>query len=569
MIKKLYYIIGLIVACFATACSESLEETYDEFSGDGMIRYVGKCADVEVNPGWERLQVVWKHNIDAAVEKVKITWVSDNGSGEMFVDPLSPDSEDLMDTVYIENLGDAMYTIQVKNVAVDGRESLVEEKYGRPYSYDHEDLRSFSRGVTAFSRMGDKLVVVLDQDNENVKEMLLCFKDKAGVEHTWDMKAHTRDSLSYMQWGMEVELGRDYFFLLPDEAGVDIDFNQPITVQRKGKLLGCVDEIDFKDETLDLNERLWSTAFSQLMLGAYGSDWESRVNEVETLEMDFDMTSMQDLMYFPNLKKVVLGKNRYMDSQYVKSNHSATDEYVGLVMLQFLKDSRPDFTVERYNEHYFYQKDAFGTSFLDAYKGAGKLTDLAFEEKGNSNMLDKPVYTPLDTLGWEVTCSDTVYNGYKDNGAAMLLFDGLRHVVKDYGYGWVEEYDEEVYFEPAETVGAGVVTVTYDMKTPQIVEGFKVGQPTRNQKGDTDYLLSNLKIEFSTDGYTWTDANYTDGSASIGNTPGEENYLLVPEEMRTPVRYIRLRLSNRPIGTISSLTKYCLRLGKFIPCTVE
>lgn len=211
MIKKLYYIIGLIVACFATACSESLEETYDEFSGDGMIRYVGKCADVEVNPGWERLQVVWKHNIDAAVEKVKITWVSDNGSGEMFVDPLSPDSEDLMDTVYIENLGDAMYTIQVKNVAVDGRESLVEEKYGRPYSYDHEDLRSFSRGVTAFSRMGDKLVVVLDQDNENVKEMLLCFKDKAGVEHTWDMKAHTRDSLSYMQWGMEVELGRDYF----------------------------------------------------------------------------------------------------------------------------------------------------------------------------------------------------------------------------------------------------------------------------------------------------------------------------------------------------------------------
>ena len=61
----------------------------------------------------------------------------------------------MIDTDNIENLGDAMYTIQVKNVAVDGRESLVEEKYGRPYSYDHEDLRSFSRGVTAFSRMGD------------------------------------------------------------------------------------------------------------------------------------------------------------------------------------------------------------------------------------------------------------------------------------------------------------------------------------------------------------------------------------------------------------------------------
>ncbi len=567
MIKKLYYTIGLFAAFLAAGCSESLEETYDEFAGDGMIRYLGKCADVSVNPGWERLQVVWKHNIDAGVKKVKITWNSDKGSGEMFVDPCDPDSDDLMDTVYIENLADAMYTVRVNNVADDGRESLVEEKYGRPYSYDHEDLRSFSRGVTAFSRMGDKLVVALDQSNENIKEMLLCFRDKAGNKHEWDMNAHANDSLSYKYYGYyDVNLGRDYLFLLPDEEGVEIDFNQPITVQRKGKLLGCVDEIDFKDETLNLNERLWSTAFTQLMLGLYGPSWESRVDDVETLEMDFDMTSMQDLMYFPNLKKVILGKNRYMDPQYVKTNHSTTDEYVGLVMLQFLKDTRPDFTVERYNTHYFYQKDEFGTIFIDAYKEAGKLTDLTLEEKESSNLLAKPVYTPLDTTGWEVTCSDTVYNGYKNNGAANLLFDGPRHFVDDY-YGY--EYDAEVYFEPAETVGASIVTVTFDMKTPRRVEGFKVGQPTRNQKGDTDYLLLNMKIEFSVDGYTWTDANHTDGSVSIGNTPGEETYLLVPEEMRIPVRYIRLRMSNRPIGTISSLTKYCLRLGKFIPCTVD
>ena len=118
-------------------------------------------------------------------------------------------------------------------------------------------------------------------------------------------------------------------------------------------------------------------------------------------------------------------------------------------------------------------------------------------------------------------------------------------------------------------MGAGVITVTYDMKKPQIVEGFKVGQPTRNQKGDADYLLPNLVVEFSVDGLTWTEANYTDGSFSIGNTPGEETYLLVPKDMQTPVRYIRLKMSNRPIGTISSLTKYNLRLGKFIPCTVE
>lgn len=37
--KKLYYIIGLLTALFVVSCSESLEETYDEFAGDGMIRY--------------------------------------------------------------------------------------------------------------------------------------------------------------------------------------------------------------------------------------------------------------------------------------------------------------------------------------------------------------------------------------------------------------------------------------------------------------------------------------------------------------------------------------------------
>lgn len=50
----------------------------------------------------------------------------------MFANPCDPDSEDLMDTVYIDNLGDAMYTVRVNNVDANGRESLVEEKYGRP-----------------------------------------------------------------------------------------------------------------------------------------------------------------------------------------------------------------------------------------------------------------------------------------------------------------------------------------------------------------------------------------------------------------------------------------------------
>lgn len=570
MIKKIYNTVALFSALLAAGCGESLEETYDEFSGDGMIRYVGKCAEVSVNPGWERLQVVWKHNIDAGIKKVKITWQSEQGGGEKFVEPYQPESGKLMDTFYIENLSDAMYTVRVSNVAADDRESLVEEKYGRPYSLAHEDLYSFSRGITAFSRMGDKLAVMLEADNENVKEMLLCFKDKAGKEHIWDMKAHANDSLSYELYGMDMKLGRDYLFLLPDEEGVEMDFDQPITVRRKGMLEGCVDEIHFEDVKLDLNERLWTAPFAQTMLAAYGPKWEEKVESLETLELDYDLSSFQNLMYFPKLKKVVLGKNRYMPAASAKKFYSTTDEYMGLVMLQFLKSTREDFSVERYNNHYFNGKDDFMNTFVQAYKLAGKLTDLKLVEKKSANLDAKPAYTLMDTTGWTVTCSDTMSNGYKDNGAAMLLFDTPRRILVDYGWTEMEE-EVEVYFQPAPTLGSAVVTVTYDMKEPKAIQGFKVGQYSRNDKGDTDYLLSNIKIELSVDGYAWTNATYTDGSAVIGNSPGEETYIPIPEDLQVKdgVRYVRLTMANRNVGTISGMATYSLRLGKFIPCTVE
>lgn len=569
MVRKLYYIVSLFVAFLAVGCNETLEETYDEYTQGGMIRYVGKCSDVEVNPGWERLQVVWKNNIDAGIKRVKITWQSENEEtpNVRYIDRSAAlDEEDLMDTTYLEGLADAMYTVRVSNVAADSTESLVEEKYGRPYTKDHEDLRTFTRGISAFSRMGDKLVVILDQDNDNVKELVLSYYEVGKEEASeWNMKEHMTDTLLYDYYGYPFPMGRDYMYLLPEDPNAKIDFNRPLTIKRSGRLEGCVDEIEFDDEELNINERLWSTEFSQLLLGLYGSDWESKVNEITTLELDYDMTSMQDLMYFPNLEKVILGKNRYMQPNYVNSFASKTDPYVGLVMLQFLKSTRPNFQVERYNNHYFGMNEMLYLPYIDIYKdeSVGKLDpDFTIVEKSGSNLGNKPRYTPLDTTGWEITCSDTTHNGYKENGAGWLLYDGKREV-EDF---WGTVYEEEVYFEPAQTLGASIVTVTFDMKESQVVKGFKIAQPERNESGDTDYLLSSLMIEFSTDGYAWTDATYTDGSATIGASPGEETYVLVPTELQTPVQYIRLTMSSRAVSSVSGQGLYSLRLGKFIPC---
>ena len=577
MVKKVYYIFGLLVAFFAMGCNETLEETYDEYTEGGMVRYLGKCSDVMVNPGWERLQVIWKNNIDAGVKQVKITWQSENEKEPLvrYVEPKNADPEDLMDTIFLENLTDAVYTVRVSNMAIDSTESLVEEQYGRPYTANHEDLRTFTRGISAFGRMGNKLAVLLDQENPSVEELELVYHEVGKEEEcTWDIKANMTDTLYYSVWGMETPLARNYIHLLPEDPGAQIDFNRPISVKRKGKLEGCIDEINFDNDTLNMNERLWSTEFTDLMVGKYGTDWESEVNDIRELELDYGLSTMQDLMYLPNLEKVVLGKNRYMNEKYINSFASTTDQQIGLTVLSFLHETHPNFTVERYNNHYFggVEGDWAGTTWLEALKLAGKVSDdFTIVERAAENVGNEPQYQPLDTVGWEVTCTnsgepaDTIHDGYADNGAAWLLYDGLRHVVVDWGYGYVEEYDEEVYFEPQQTLGASIIRVTFDMQEPQVVAGFKVAQPSRDEDGDTEFLISSLTIEFSTDGANWTEATYTDGNAEIGNSPGEVTFIPVPQSLQKPVQYVRITMSNRSVSTVSGMGIYNLRLGKFIP----
>lgn len=314
-------------------------------------------------------------------------------------------------------------------------------------------------------------------------------------------------------------------------------------------LAGCIDEIDFKDEILDLNEKIWSTAFTQLMIRNYGMNWENEVDRIETIELDYNIPAFQDLMYFPNLKKVILGKNRYMDGKYATSHASITDEYEGLVTLQFLMSTREGFTVERYNKHYFGMDNMFGMDYVDLYKMVGKLgTGFLLIENGTSNLGNEPSVTSLDTTGWKVTCSDTVYNGYKENGAAWLL-----------------DNDASTYFEPGQTLGASVIEVTFDMKKEQVVHGFKVMQYARNDRGDQNYLLSSIKIEFSHDGYVWKLATNEDGAITIGNAPGEVTFIEIPEDKQEAVRYVRLSMGNQQVSTVSGSALFNLRLGSCMP----
>lgn len=161
------YLVSLLTAMSLwTGCSESLEDTYSDFAGDGKIRYVGKCSEIIVSPGWERLSLTWKNGTDATVENIKISWTGGDVERDTLLDRTATSCE-------LRNLEDFAYRIDVRAVGNDGRESLTETTYGRPYTEAHEVVRSFTRGITKFYMLNDQraLVYFTDKWNSNVVDM--------------------------------------------------------------------------------------------------------------------------------------------------------------------------------------------------------------------------------------------------------------------------------------------------------------------------------------------------------------------------------------------------------------
>ena len=543
--KLLYNIVCLFATFFIVSC-EDLEDTYDQYAG-GVIRYVGKCSDLDVQAGWKRLRVTWKGNLDTAIDSVKITWKSETDAVPHVRYVAARDileNADLRDTVWLEGLSNSVYTVTVSNVSLDAQGSVAEQAYARPYTEEHENLRSFTRGIVNFYVLKDRLAVILDEDNENMFEVLLNFWGTDGKEYSWDAKKRMNQML-YDSWNDRI--CRDYFFLLPEQSEIGIDFQKPITVKRKGIFSDCIDTIAFENVTLALNEQVWSSEFSQLMTKMYGYDWESKVSETDVIELDYNITSFQDLCYFPNLKKVILGKNRYMPEGSTMAL-SETDFYKGLVTLQFLKKTY-GIEVERYNRHYF-GTNVWGDSYIDLLTEAGKIDAGLIQEKGSTNKL--PDIVPLDTTGWEVMCTDSIYDGYKTNGAAYLLVDE------------VEKTDK--CFEPGLTTRAKVFEVVFDMKKPTLLKGFKVVQPGIATQTKKEYLLASVKIELSSNGYVWEDATYETGGTFIGGALGETTLIKIPEELQRTARYIRLTVANQQVtATSDGAALFSLRLGAFIP----
>lgn len=477
----------IVLAVLAVSC-EKLEDTYSDYVGDGVVRYLGKPSNVSVSSGWKRLVVKWTNSVDPAIVNIKVQWDLDDVSKDTL---LAKDVSEFS----IENLEDGNYEISVAGVDKNGSTSLSSSLYARPYTEEHEVIRSFTRIVAKHAYIEDRLVLFFSDWQSNVDSASLNYYTKEG-------------ELKHLELTSDF-CGNNKYYLLEDA----IDPSKDVSVYRRGRVEGCEDLIVFDPYVLS-HDKLYTTDFKQWAKEKYGQEeiTDAWINSLTEIEFDYDLNSFEDLLNMPNLERLVLGKGRYMnvDRNDTEAYSMLIDMERSLFTLDVLYELK-QLKVERYSNHYF----------------VDEVPDYV-EEKGNTN--EQPNVEFVDGSNWIVSCSvedEGDFDSHLD-----YLFDG------DINTNWQTELS---------SAQARTYEIEVNMQEVRTVTGVRVLQNSfepRDMQGRR-LMPTVVKIETSSDRLTWENATHVEDN-TLGDSNGEATYLYfkAPKD----VRYLRFTFYDQAYG---------------------
>ncbi|WP_162222327.1 DUF4998 domain-containing protein [Bacteroides acidifaciens] len=486
--------IGLLLVILTMISCESLEDTYKDYAGDGPIRYLGKCTNLVVRPGWNRLIVSWTNSADPVIDKIKVTWSKDGIVKEQLLDRETS-------SFNIPDLEDGNYEITVCSIDKEGNTSLKSPIYGRPYTTNHEMVQSFTQIISNHYFLKNRLVLLFQGWEENITEAYLTYTQTDG---------------STGRIELDKQLVNKLYYLLPNA----IDTSKPVKLYRSGHISGCEDEIVFPPTELD-NIRLFNADFKQEMKRQFGfdedipDDWASTVEEIY---FDWTIGSFSDLLNLPNLKKLVLGKHRYIRDELVNDAETAQSKVYDAALSDFvlktLHELNPDFVVERYNKHY------------------SNLTQAEYlEEKGATSV---PDYSFLDLSNLKFTSSPVDAENYKSY---------LERLTDD---------NVETSWEPDGTKEMTTYSLTLDLKTERNLQGLKLVQTYFDNENKRSWCPGIVKIFVSKDSENWENATYLE-ELEIGHSTGEVNIIPFVEGGKQ-ARYIKVAVSTPHSASIYNIS---------------
>ena len=474
----------LTVALLMAGCGESLEDTYKDYSGDGTsIRYTGRCRNISVTGGWQRIVVNWTNNVDPIIKNVKIVWKFEDEADSVYLP--AGTTEYSIDHIGSEPLGDRSFEITLCSVSAQGIVSLSDIVYGRPYTYTHEEVQAFNRLVSSAYKIHDRVVLTFLPWQEGISEAHLTYTKSDGSQGRLELTPE--------------QVAQDYY-MLEDH----VDNSKPIVVYRTAKLETCVDEIEFQPFEFD-DSRVFNSDFIEDLRRQFGFDEipDGWVEQQKVLYLDAkSYNSFIDLLNFPNLKKIVLGSRRYFPESEVDDEEYAQNVVMDAdgsnFALQVMHELN-GLTVERYNKHYpQLEVTDFFTEMGQPKEPVKKLIDLT----GKTFTVD-----PEDEMG---------YNSHLDR-----LTDG----------------DYSTFWQPRSTSEAYQYQLSLDLGEVKTVRGVKIVQ--RNWENEQEQMVApkSCRILVSENGAEWYYATYLE-NYPLGAANGEMNYIDFP--FAFPARFVML-----------------------------
>lgn len=497
--KNKRYIISLLTAAVSLiGCNESLESTYSEYSGDGKIRYVAKCTELHAIPRWEQLLVEWKNGTDATIDKIKVIWSWENHKDSVLLPNTTTSYE-------LKNLADGTYRFDVCAMDAVGNESLRETTYGRPYTREHEVMRAFTRGVLKSYFLKNKMIFNTDQWNENIIEIKLKYKDTGG--------------------------NTQYYVFDKDESynnlitldNVSMSLTDTVYIFRIGRLIDCPDVIEF-DPVVINRKKNFSAGFVNAIYRRYGystktkeqeAEFEAFVEEAEELEFDYDMDTFEDVLYCPNLKKLIFGKNRYVAGKY-------GSEYEDINLLGSLekniqileKANEPGvlgLKIESYGD--------WGIRYFDPYSlPSGMMEEMGIPELPAMEVIGMDALRVYDD-GNRILCSPTDPYAKLDN----LLDNNSETRWETTSYNSIRRYE-----------------MLMELKEVTEIRGIKVAQVLYHPMYDRQapfFMPSIISIQTSVDGGIWENVTFLETN-ELGRGSGEVTLLPIVGGFRQ-VRYVK------------------------------
>lgn len=496
------YTVNLLFAAAATlltGCNESLEDTYSDYAGDGKIRYVAKCSDIYATPGWERLAVNWVNGTDATIDKIKVVWLCEDLKDSVLL-PNTSTSYDL------RNLKDGSYRFDVCAVDKLGNESLREITYGRPYTREHEMMRAFTRGVVKSYFLNDKMIFFSDQWNENIVEMRLQYKNTQGETKYYKFDKKTS------------------YNTLVTIDDVSMSLTDTVYVLRKGKLEGSLDEIPF-DPYVISRKKNFSAGFVHAIEGRYGYSTETKEQETEflefvetaeELELDYDIETLEDVLYCSKLKRLVVGKNRYLQTRSTTFDYSKILKTPEKSYQLLEKASEPD--VLGLKVHYYGNKTSRIHYFNKVYPY------MVYE--------GYPVL-PADLVMINADALREYENGEKVRCEPEDPYAVLNNLVDD---------DANTRWSTTSFQTMRTYEMQMELLDETVIRGVKMSQIlyAASEYEAPYFMPAMINIQTSVDGAIWKNVTRFETN-ELGRGTGEVTLLPIAEGSR-PVRYIRFTL---------------------------